>query len=58
MEINMRNDPYQFRFNINPSDLIASLMVLGQQDPVILSGKAAPYKIMDEHRRANSFKTS
>jgi ParB family chromosome partitioning protein len=55
-EIDMKNDPYQFRFKANPGDLIASLKVLGQQDPVILSGKAAPYKIVDGHRRINAFK--
>ena len=41
-EIDMKNDPYQFRFKANPGDLIANLRLLGRQAPVILSGKAAP----------------
>jgi len=55
-EIDFQNDPYQFRFKANPGDLMASLKTLGQQDPVVLSGKKAPYKIVDGHRRINAFK--
>jgi ParB/RepB/Spo0J family partition protein len=55
-EIDLENDPYQFRFKASPGDLIASLKSLGQQDPVVLSGKKAPYKIVDGHRRIKAFK--
>jgi ParB-like nuclease domain len=57
-EIDLKNDPCQFRFKANPGYLLASLRGLGRQHPVILSGKAAPYKIVDGHRRINAFKTS
>ena len=55
-DIDLENDPYQFRFKASPGDLMASLKTLGQQDPVILSGKKEPYKIVDGHRRINAFK--
>jgi ParB/RepB/Spo0J family partition protein len=54
-QIDLENDPYQFRFKASPGDLIASLKTLGQQDPIILTGKSAPYKIVDGHRRIKAF---